>query len=230
MVVAKKQTTGSTKTASRIANDKSNGSQTSGSTKSKPTETALKSKLSPEQQAEELVKAIRNLIHKKYGVTIQRRDSRVSTKVGHAVREKLGLDIQAQINKRNGNGNGRKFDWQEWNNTTFPKLFGRPDALKHDVEVVALFMSKLYDTISGTTEGAIADLVEFNVQSLKRRNEIAKEAETDDDLELDDELDADEDEIDDILDEVDDEEEEEEDEDDEDFEVDEDEEFEEDDE
>jgi len=71
-------------------------------------------------------------------VTIQRRDSRISTKVGHAIREKLGLDIQAQLNKRNGNGNGKKFDWQEWNNTVFPKLVGRPDELKYDVEVVAL--------------------------------------------------------------------------------------------
>ncbi|MEG5030703.1 hypothetical protein QUB36_26720 [Microcoleus sp. AT8-B1] len=73
--------------------------------------------LSSEQLAVELVKQIRNTIHKKYGVTIQRRDSRISTKVGHAIREKLGLDIQAQLNKRNGNGNGKKFDWQEWNNT-----------------------------------------------------------------------------------------------------------------
>lgn len=50
-------------------------------------------------------------------MTIQRRNSRISTKVGHAIREKLGLDIQAQLNKRNGNGNGngKKFDWQEWN-------------------------------------------------------------------------------------------------------------------
>ena len=58
--------------------------------KSKP-----QSNLSPEQLAVELVKQIRNTIDKKYGVTIQRRDSRISTKVGHAIREKLGFDIQA---------------------------------------------------------------------------------------------------------------------------------------
>ncbi|MFB2919874.1 hypothetical protein, partial [Aerosakkonema funiforme] len=182
MATIKKQTAASGKTTSNAANGKSNGSAAPSSTKSKPVEAAKKPKpqLSPEQQAEELVKIIRNAIHKKYGVTIQRRDSRISTKVGHAAREKLGLDVQAQINKRNGHGNGKKFDWQDWNNTVFPKLFGRPDALKYDTEVVAMAMSKLYDSVSENTEMAIADLVEFNVQSLKRRNEMAKESEEDD--------------------------------------------------
>ncbi|MEG4225494.1 hypothetical protein QUA35_05770 [Microcoleus sp. N9_B2] len=209
-------------------------SQTVGSNngaKSKP-----QPNLSSEQLAGELVKQIRNTIHKKYGVTIQRRDSRISTKVGHAIREKLGLDIQAQLNKRNGNGNGKKFDWQEWNNTVFPKLVGRPDELKYDVEVVALAMSQLYDTIADNPQAAIADLMEFNAQSLKRRNELAKSSE--EDTEELDEDDDDDDEDDDILDEIDeddddDDEDEESDEDDDeedDFSLDEDEEFEEDDE
>ncbi|MEZ2224657.1 hypothetical protein [Microcoleus sp.] len=209
-------------------------SQTVGSNngaKSKP-----QPNLSPEQLAVELVKQIRNTIHKKYGVTIQRRDSRISTKVGHAIREKLGLDIQAQLNKRNGNGNGKKFDWQEWNNTVFPKLVGRPDELKYDVEVVALAMSQLYDTIADNPQAAIADLMEFNAQSLKRRNELAKSSEEDTE-ELDDD-DDDDDEDDDILDEIDeddedeegDEESDEDDDEEDDFSLDEDEEFEEDDE
>jgi hypothetical protein len=189
--------------------------------------------LSSEQLAVELVKQIRNTIHKKYGVTIQRRDSRISTKVGHAIREKLGLDIQAQLNKRNGNGNGKKFDWQEWNNTVFPKLVGRPDELKYDVEVVALAMSQLYDTIADNPQAAIADLMEFNAQSLKRRNELAKSSEEDTE-----ELDEDDDEDDDILDEIDeddedeegDEDDDEDDDEEDDFSLDEDEEFEEDDE
>ncbi|MFM9267297.1 hypothetical protein [Tychonema sp. BBK16] len=208
-------------------------SQTVGSNngaKSKP-----QPNLSSEQLAVELVKQIRNTIHKKYGVTIQRRDSRISTKVGHAIREKLGLDIQAQLNKRNGNGNGKKFDWQEWNNTVFPKLVGRPDELKYDVEVVALAMSQLYDTIADNPQAAIADLMEFNAQSLKRRNELAKSSE--EDTEELDEDDDDDDEDDDILDEIDEDEEDDEDDDDDDdddeeddFSLDEDEEFEEDDE
>ncbi|MEG3863517.1 hypothetical protein [Microcoleus sp. herbarium12] len=209
-------------------------SQTVGSNngaKSKP-----QPNLSSEQLAVELVKQIRNTIHKKYGVTIQRRDSRISTKVGHAIREKLGLDIQAQLNKRNGNGNGKKFDWQEWNNTVFPKLVGRPDELKYDVEVVALAMSQLYDTIADNPQAAIADLMEFNAQSLKRRNELAKSSE--EDTEELDEDDDDDDEDDDILDEIDeddddeegDEESDEDDDEEDDFSLDEDEEFEEDDE
>lgn len=209
-------------------------SQTVGSNngaKSKP-----QPNLSSEQLAVELVKQIRNTIHKKYGVTIQRRDSRISTKVGHAIREKLGLDIQAQLNKRNGNGNGKKFDWQEWNNTVFPKLVGRPDELKYDVEVVALAMSQLYDTIADNPQAAIADLMEFNAQSLKRRNELAKSSE--EDTEELDEDDDDDDEDDDILDEIDeddedeegDEDDDEDDDEEDDFSLDEDEEFEEDDE
>ena len=213
---------------------KKQNSQTVGSNngaKSKP-----QPNLSSEQLAVELVKQIRNTIHKKYGVTIQRRDSRISTKVGHAIREKLGLDIQAQLNKRNGNGIGKKFDWQEWNNTVFPKLVGRPDELKYDVEVVALAMSQLYDTIADNPQAAIADLMEFNAQSLKRRNELAKSSE--EDTEELDEDDDDDDEDDDILDEIDeddedeegDEESDEDDDEEDDFSLDEDEEFEEDDE
>ena len=230
-----------------------NRSQSPVPTKSKPPEkqnsqtvssnNGAKSKpqpnLSSEQLAVELVKQIRNTIHKKYGVTIQRRDSRISTKVGHAIREKLGLDIQAQLNKRNGNGNGKKFDWQEWNNTVFPKLVGRPDELKYDVEVVALAMSQLYDTIADNPQAAIADLMEFNAQSLKRRNELAKSSEEDtEELDEDDDDDDDDDENDDILDEIDeddedeegDEESDEDDDEEDDFSLDEDEEFEEDDE
>ncbi len=204
----------------------SQAGNTNNGTQSKP-----KANVSPEQLAVELVKQIRNTIHKKYGVTIQRRDSRISTKVGHAIREKLGLDIQAQLNKRNGNGNGKKFDWQEWNNTVFPKLVGRPDELKYDVEVVALAMSQLYDSIAENPQAAIADLMEFNAQSLKRRNELAKSSEEDTE-ELDDD-----DEDDDILDGIDEDDEDEEsdddddsDDDEDDFSLDEDEEFDEDDE
>jgi len=214
-------------------NSKPNGSAVASSVKLKPEPI-----LSPEEQAEVLVKQVRNYIHKKYAVAIQRRESRIGTKVGHAVREKLGLDIQAQLNKRNGNGNGKKFDWNEWNNTVFPKLFGRPDELKYDIEVVALAMSQLYDTIADNPQAAIADLMEFNAQSLKRRNELAKSSEEDtEELDDDDELDDEDDEIDDILDEIDEDDEdsegdEDEDDDDEedDFSLDEDEEFEEDDE
>ncbi|MEG3864705.1 hypothetical protein QUA43_17320 [Microcoleus sp. N9_B4] len=243
MVTSKKQTAATPTRSQSPVPAKSKppekqNSQTVGSNngaKSKP-----QPNLSPEQLAGELVKQIRNTIHKKYGVTIQRRDSRISTKVGHAIREKLGLDIQAQLNKRNGNGNGKKFDWQEWNNTVFPKLVGRPEELKYGVEVVALAMSQLYDTIADNPQAAIADLMEFNAQSLKRRNELAKSSEEDtEELDEDDELDDEDDEIDDILDEIDEDDEDEESDEDEDeddddeeddFSLDEDEEFEEDDE
>ncbi|MCU0542644.1 MAG: hypothetical protein MUE44_10680 [Oscillatoriaceae cyanobacterium Prado104] len=234
MATIKKQTTATPKpeTMRASTNGKFNGSSlTKSQSQTESSHSKPQSKLSVEQQSEELVKQIRNAIHKKYGVTIQRRDSRISTKIGHAAREKLGLDVQAQINKRNGRSNGKKFDWNDWNNTVFPKLFGRPDALKYDVEVIALVMGKLYDSISDNPDVAIVDLVEFNAQSLKRRNELSKESESEDD-ELDDDFDEDSDDIDDVLDELEEEDDLDDDESDgddsdEDFEIDESEEFEE---
>ncbi|NEO34427.1 MAG: primosomal protein [Symploca sp. SIO3C6] len=207
MVTTRKKTTKS----SAKSTDKSNDAAI---------KTKNSTKLTPSQQAEALVKKIRNAIHTQYKVKLATRDSRIATKVGHAVREKLGLDIQAQMNKW---GNGKKFDWQEWNNKVFPKLFGKPDALKVNVEVLALAMSMLYDTISEDTEAAINDLIDFNAKSLARRNGFAKDSEEELEDEEFDEDDEDDD-IDDLLEELDDEDDEEGSED-EDFEIDEEEEF-----
>lgn len=175
------------------------GSTTNGkaSAKTNNAASATKSKAvtaSPQQEALTLLKELRNLIFKEYGIKLQLRDSRISTKVGHAAREKLGLDIAAQVKKKGGN---KKFDWQKWNSKLFPKLFGQPDALKYPPEVVAIFMSMLYDTISTDPEQAIADLVEFNRASLERRNSFQEQEEEELD-DLDDELDEDDDEDDDL--------------------------------
>lgn len=181
-----------------------NGANAKTSTKTNGASTVTKSKVvnaSPQEEALGLLKELRNLIFKEYGVKLQLRDSRVSTKIGHAAREKLGLDIAAQVKKKGGN---KKFDWQKWNTKLFPKLFGQPDALKYAPEVVAIFMSMLYDTISTDPEQAIADLVEFNRASLERRNSFQEQEEEElDDLddELDEDLDEDEDDIVDELDE-----------------------------
>jgi hypothetical protein len=142
---------------------------------------------SPETQAAALLKELRNLVFKEYGVKLQLRDARVSTKIGHASREKLGLDIAAQVKKKGGN---KKFDWQRWNTKVFPRLFGQPDTLKYQPEVVALLMSLLYDTIGADPDQAVADLVEFNRASLERRNSFQVE-QADDLDDLDDELDDD---------------------------------------
>lgn len=69
-------------------------------------------------------------------------------------------------------------------------MFGQPDALKYAPEVVAIFMSMLYDTISTDPEQAIADLVEFNRASLERRNSFQEQEEEELD-DLDDELEED---------------------------------------
>lgn len=187
----------------RINNNR-NGANTKISAKTNGTSATTKSKVanaSPQEEALALLKELRNLIFKEYGVKLQLRDSRVSTKIGHAAREKLGLDIAAQVKKKGGN---KKFDWQKWNTKLFTKLFGQPDALKYAPEVVAIFMSMLYDTISTDPEQAIADLVEFNRASLERRNSFQEQEEEElDDLddELDEDLDEDDEDIEDELDE-----------------------------
>jgi hypothetical protein len=180
-----------TTTKPRTPNGTRNGA-TSKAAKPNGTASATKAKAPtvkgpPETHAAALLKELRNLVFKEYGVKLQLRDARVSTKIGHATREKLGLDIAAQVKKKGGN---KKFDWQRWNTKVFPRLFGQPDALKYAPEVVAILMSLLYDTIRTDPEQAVADLVEFNRASLERRNSF--QAEQDDDLDdLDDELDDD---------------------------------------
>jgi hypothetical protein len=196
-----------TTTKPRTSNGTRNGAT---SKKAKPNATASATKAKaptvdgpPEINASALLKELRNLVFKEYGVKLQLRDARVSTKIGHATREKLGLDIAAQVKKKGGN---KKFDWQRWNTKVFPRLFGQPDALKYPPEVVAILMSLLYDTIRTDPEQAVADLVEFNRASLERRNSFQAEQDDDLDDELDDDIDDDlDDELDDeISDELDD--------------------------
>ena len=180
-----------TTTKSRTSNGARNGASTKAAklngTASIPQSPAATANESPETKASTLLKELRNLVFKEYGVKLQLRDARVSTKIGHATREKLGLDIAAQVKKKGGN---KKFDWQRWNTKVFPRLFGQPDALKYPPEVVAVLMSLLYDTIHTDPEQAVADLVEFNRASLERRNSF--QAEQDDELDdLEDELDDD---------------------------------------
>lgn len=176
-------------------NGKSNGAA-----KSKTPATATQSQVSRrstltvEEQADALLDRVRTTILKKFGVKIQVREKRLQTKVGHATKEKLGLDIAAQLKKR-----GKTMNWQRWNNEVFPALFGQPDALRHDVEVIALVMAKLYDVFELDPQEAIKGLVKFNQESLAKRNSYNKQDESDDEDDddvddLEDELDADEDE------------------------------------
>ncbi len=136
-----------------------------------------------QDQAQALLKLIQQFAASKYKVKLQLRDKRVSTKVGHAAREKLGLDLAAQVKK-----SGKQFNWNDWNNKIFPKLFGKPDALKYEPEVMAIVLSLIYDTVSLEPEQGVRDLVEFNRASLERRNSFQQQEEDEED-DLDDDLD-----------------------------------------
>lgn len=181
-----------TKSQTRHGNGIKSGSKpTADKTAAKTTPPQARAKSgSPQEQAQALLKAIQQFAASKYKVKLQLRDKRVSTKVGHAAREKLGLDLAAQVKK-----SGKQFNWNDWNNKIFPKLFGKPDALKYEPEVIAIVMGMIYDTVSPDPEQGVQDLVEFNRASLERRNSFQQQEE-DDDLD-DDELDD----LDDILDE-----------------------------
>jgi hypothetical protein len=175
-------------------NGKSNGAAKSKSpATATQSQVSRRSTLTVEEQADALLDRVRTTILKKFGVKIQLREKRLQTKVGHATKEKLGLDIAAQLKKR-----GKTMNWQRWNNEVFPALFGQPDALRHDMEVIALVMAKLYDVFELDPQGAIKGLVKFNQESLAKRNSYNKQDEfdeSDDDVDdLEDELDADEDE------------------------------------
>jgi hypothetical protein len=117
------------------------------------------------------------------------------TKVGHATKEKIGLDIAAQLKKRGG-----KMDWQKWNNRVFPRLFGQPDALKYDLKVIALMMAHLYDVFDLDPTEAIKGLVKFNQDSLTKRNnyKVEQEEEDDEPIDEDEDFDEEEDELDDL--------------------------------
>lgn len=195
MVTTRKKTTSRSNSKS-----KSNGKSNSKSTKA----------MTPEALRDRILSGI----ERKYKLRLATREERIATKVGHAIREKLGKDIQSKV---------KSFDWKEWNNKTFPTLFGTPDDLKYPVEVVAEAAALIYDSINNDSlDGAIQDLVEFNAASLKRRNELAKQEEDEDLADLDDEEEM---EIEDLLDDEDEDEEEFEDDEDE-FELDDDEDFE----
>ncbi|MEQ9668208.1 hypothetical protein [Coleofasciculus sp. G2-EDA-02] len=177
----------------RTSNGKSNGAA-----KSKNPATATQSQVSRrstmtvEEQADELLARVRTTILKKFGVKIQLREKRLQTKIGHATKEKIGLDIAAQLKKR-----GKTMNWQRWNNQVFPALFGQPDALRHNIEVIALVMAKLYDVFELDPQEAIKGLVKFNQESLAKRNSYSKQDESDDEDDFDDledELDTDEEE------------------------------------
>lgn len=177
MVTTRQTTTRSANT--RKAKAKRESRQTTGKTTQSNTKA---------MSAEALRDRILTGVQRKYKIELPTREQRMATKIGHAVREKLGKDIQSKVDN---------FDWREWNTKIFPKLFGEPDQLKYPMEMIAEATALIYDSISDDTTQAIADLIEFNAQSLRRRNELAKQ------LEQEDELDDLDDEVDDLLDEVD---------------------------
>lgn len=136
---------------------------------------------SVEEQANALLERVRTTIVKKFGVKLQLREKRLQTKIGHAIKEKIGLDIAAQLKKR-----GKTMNWQRWNNEVFPALFGQPDALRHDIETLALVMAKLYDVFELDPQEAIKSLVKFNQESLAKRNSYLQQEQSNTDDDIDD--------------------------------------------
>lgn len=193
MVQATKRTTRSSKSSRRRSKSKSNTKLT-------------------------LAKSVQRAIQQKYKVTIQSREGRIHKKVWYACREKLGYDVSAQVKKDGRSFNASNF-WKQWNSNIFPGLFGDVEEPKYSAIEMAAMMGQLYDTVSSEPEQALVDLLEYNQESLKRRNgnsdneideEEFDEDEEDDLLEDDFEDDEEEFEVDELLEEEDDFDEEEE--------------------
>ena len=140
----------------------------------------------PEKLAHTLIAAA----EKKFGVTLDTREQRISKKVGYATRERLGKNLLGLAKD--------DFSWDTWNKI-FAKIFGEPTDLKYSPEIVAQAMAIIYHDIPTEPEAAVQALIDYNDRSLEERNKRERAERENDDLndieELldDDELDDDED-------------------------------------
>ncbi len=127
---------------------------------------------------------------KKFGVTLDTREQRISKKVGYATRERLGKNLLGLAKD--------DFSWDTWNKI-FAKIFGEPTDLKYSPEIVAQAMAIIYHDIPTEPEAAVQALIDYNDRSLEERNKRERAERENDDLndieELldDDELDDEED-------------------------------------
>ena len=140
----------------------------------------------PEKLAHTLIAAA----EKKFGVTLDTREQRISKKVGYATRERLGKNLLGLAKD--------DFSWDTWNKI-FAKIFGEPTDLKYSPEIVAQAIAIIYHDIPTEPEAAVQALIDYNDRSLEERNKRERAERENDDLndieELldDDELDDDED-------------------------------------
>jgi hypothetical protein len=152
------------------------------------------SDLSEDEQIAALSAQLPLAIGKYFTVALRDRDQRQSTKVGYAAREILGNDLSAMLKK-----NGKTLDWTRFNKF-FAHVFGEPEDLKYSPRVIAALMAQFFDRFSLDVDVAIEQLVEFNRESLDRRNRQQQDQDEFDD-EFDDEFEGKaEDEIDDEID------------------------------
>ena len=170
-------------TASRRTARSTNNNGAGRNTKTK---TRTLTKVTPEKLAHTLIAAA----EKKFGVTLDTREQRISKKVGYATRERLGKNLLGLAKD--------DFSWDTWNKI-FAKIFGEPTDLKYSPEIVAQAMAIIYHDVPTKPEAAVQALIDYNDRSLEERNKREREERENDDLndieELldDDELDDDED-------------------------------------
>ena len=170
-------------TASRRTARSTNNNGAGRNTKTK---TRTSTKVTPEKLAHTLIAAA----EKKFGVTLDTREQRISKKVGYATRERLGKNLLGLAKD--------DFSWDTWNKI-FAKIFGEPTDLKYSPEIVAQAMAIIYHDVPTEPEAAVQALIDYNDRSLEERNKREREERENDDLndieELldDDELDDDED-------------------------------------
>jgi hypothetical protein len=185
--------------SNRNGSSSNNAGQRGNGNGTKPKATSAKpqptiSVLSEDEQIAALTAQLPLAIAKFFTVALRDREQRQSTKVGYAAREILGNDLSAMLKK-----NGKTLDWTRFNKF-FAHVFGEPEDLKYSPRVIAALMAQLFDRFSLDVDVAIEQLVEFNRESLDRRNRQQQDQDEFDD-EFDDEFEGKaEDEIDDEID------------------------------
>ena len=133
------------------------------------TKTRTSTKVTPEKLAHTLIAAA----EKKFGVTLDTREQRISKKVGYATRERLGKNLLGLAKD--------DFSWDTWNKI-FAKIFGEPTALKYPPEIVAGAMAIIYHDVPTEPEAAVQALIDYNDRSLEERNRREREERENDDL------------------------------------------------
>lgn len=110
---------------------------------------------------EKLANILIAIADKRFEVTLENREQRISAKVAYAARQRLGEDLASLA--------GDDFNWEIWHKI-FAKIFGELTDLKYSPEMIAQTMAMIYHDIPTDPKTGIQALVDYSERSLKGNN------------------------------------------------------------